>query len=440
MKPGKYDFKSLKNVFSSISVYDSVELFSTDEDYRNYKTFDSILFDKKNKKIRGVVLEEGMIVTVPENTRYKTSKESEFVGSIIVGQNMQLKSGKYDFQAENKDVGVTIYNTVDDYKSSTNSGEYFYLKKGDKNKGIVVEEGQVISCSNIIKIKENNSNYYSGEVLVGDDKKVTPGFYDISSNSKKSKTIYVYENAESEKESKIFYKVTIPTNEKRRICLKEGNVLSLGDNIKLEKSESSINYLTGVIKIGEDIPSGAYNLYSIYKNTSISLYKNQSDFDAENVIENKSIQKKNPLFSYELRDGNYLKIDGCLKYVRVGDVSEEVKDESENTNEQSDSSQEMQQQIQTKTKEQIASELNKKLNAEVATVALEQYGRERYAKFKLHSAFGVIAEEPKDENTWLLKYNVTIVDNYGNKADTVVEAYVTGTSAKPEVTYFYVYP
>ena len=57
----------------------------------------------------------------------------------------------------------------------------------------------------------------------------------------------------------------------------------------------------------------------------------------------------------------------------------------------------------------------------------------------MHKFLGEIAREPKDEDTWFLKYEVTVTNEYGAKRDTVAEAYVTGTDDNPQVTYFLVY-
>lgn len=437
LKPGTYDFNVSKINYDSISVYDSVNLYCTDDDYKNNNIFDNISFDKDNQRIRGVVLEEGMTITVPENTDFKTSKKNEYVGSIKAGQNMQLKSGKYDLEAVYENSYVYVYNTMDDYTDSKYEAS-INLKKGEIKKGLVIEEGQVISIPYTVSIKASNNKFYSGNLTIGNDKKITPGFYDISSVSKKSQTICIYENKEKKQEFKIFYQLTVPPKKKRKIYLREGNVVNLGSNIKIEKCDTNNNYLTGVIRVGEDIPSGTYNLYSLYKNSYFSLYSNEDNFDSNNSKDFQTLYKKKPLFSYELHNGNYLKIEGCLKYERVGDVSEIVENQSENYD-QSMQFQGGEEQIQTKTSEQIKSELKKKLDPDVATMALEKYGEKRYRKFKLHIAFGTIAEEPKDENTWLLKYNVTVVDYFGNKSDTTVEAYVTGTTSNPEISYFHVY-
>ena len=84
--------------------------------------------------------------------------------------------------------------------------------------------------------------------------------------------------------------------------------------------------------------------------------------------------------------------------------------------------------------------LGAKLNDADAIAAMERYGKKEYPYgFKVHTIIGKIACEAKDENTWFLKYNVTITNEYGASRDTTVEANVTGTSSNPEVTYFYVY-
>ena len=81
-----------------------------------------------------------------------------------------------------------------------------------------------------------------------------------------------------------------------------------------------------------------------------------------------------------------------------------------------------------------------KLGSTKAVRAMEKYGKSAYPYgFKMHKFLGEIAREPKDEDTWFLKYEVTVTNEYGAKRDTVAEAYVTGTDDNPQVTYFLVY-
>lgn len=79
--------------------------------------------------------------------------------------------------------------------------------------------------------------------------------------------------------------------------------------------------------------------------------------------------------------------------------------------------------------------LEEKLSIVNAMTACEQYGKQNYRNFKIHSILGKIAEYADDENTWFLKYNVDY-DGYENRT---MECYVTGTSAAPVVSRFLVY-
>lgn len=84
--------------------------------------------------------------------------------------------------------------------------------------------------------------------------------------------------------------------------------------------------------------------------------------------------------------------------------------------------------------------LAEKLSASNAWQAVEAYGKKQYPYgFDLHWIAGVITQEAKDKNTWHLKATVTITNEYNAEAKMECEAYVTGTSEKPEVTQFDVY-
>lgn len=93
-----------------------------------------------------------------------------------------------------------------------------------------------------------------------------------------------------------------------------------------------------------------------------------------------------------------------------------------------------------KQEEKKKEALNKKVDLTSAWVAAEQYGEAQYPYgFDLHSAFGVLAEEPSDENTWYLKASCDVTNQYGAEAEMVCEAYVTGTTDSPTVVNFIVY-
>lgn len=84
--------------------------------------------------------------------------------------------------------------------------------------------------------------------------------------------------------------------------------------------------------------------------------------------------------------------------------------------------------------------LDAKLSSSHAWQAVEAYGKEQYPYgFDLHWIGGNLATEAKDETTWHLKATVTITNENNVKSEKECEAYVTGTSEKPEVTQFDVY-
>lgn len=91
-------------------------------------------------------------------------------------------------------------------------------------------------------------------------------------------------------------------------------------------------------------------------------------------------------------------------------------------------------------KEEVEKRLQDKLSDVTAITAMELYGEREYPfGFDPHVALGEIACEPYDENTWFLKYEVTITNAFGAEYDTVVEARVSGSDDNPKIDYFYVY-
>jgi|GEM_PF-3559434 len=85
--------------------------------------------------------------------------------------------------------------------------------------------------------------------------------------------------------------------------------------------------------------------------------------------------------------------------------------------------------------------LNAKLSLDSAWEAAAAYGKREYpAGFKLHYIIGKLAEEPLDEDTWFLKAECTVTNEYGTKLKGLVcEIKVTGTTDNPTVTHFRVY-
>ncbi len=59
--------------------------------------------------------------------------------------------------------------------------------------------------------------------------------------------------------------------------------------------------------------------------------------------------------------------------------------------------------------------------------------------FKIHTVKGLLGSEALDENTWFLKYQVTITNAFNAEAKLVCEAKVTGTNDNPEIVDFLVY-
>lgn len=84
--------------------------------------------------------------------------------------------------------------------------------------------------------------------------------------------------------------------------------------------------------------------------------------------------------------------------------------------------------------------LSEKLSTGAAWVAAENYGESQYPYgFELHYFLGKIAEEPYDENTWFLKAECTLTNQYDAEAEGTCEVTVTGTDDAPQITSFLVY-
>ncbi len=81
-----------------------------------------------------------------------------------------------------------------------------------------------------------------------------------------------------------------------------------------------------------------------------------------------------------------------------------------------------------------------KLDSAAAWESAEDYGEMMYPNgFKLHYITGKLNQSASDENTWFLKAEATITNTSGDKRDVICEAYVTGTTASPEVVDFIIY-
>lgn len=84
--------------------------------------------------------------------------------------------------------------------------------------------------------------------------------------------------------------------------------------------------------------------------------------------------------------------------------------------------------------------LKEKLSPSSCWVAAENYGEEMYPYgFELHYFMGKIAEEPYDDNTWFLKAECTITNEYNTEYESVCEIKVTGTTDSPQIAEFIVY-
>lgn len=80
-----------------------------------------------------------------------------------------------------------------------------------------------------------------------------------------------------------------------------------------------------------------------------------------------------------------------------------------------------------------------KLDKYDAWIAVEDYGKMMYSKFKLHYMTGELSAEQVDDNTWNLKAYCDVDDGNGTKKNCNCEATVEGTNLNPVVTYFKVY-
>ena len=89
-----------------------------------------------------------------------------------------------------------------------------------------------------------------------------------------------------------------------------------------------------------------------------------------------------------------------------------------------------------KEKEQ---KLEETLSSSSALTAIKKYGENLYPYgFKLHSNLGLIELSVWDDDTWFIKCEATITNEFGTKSDTVCEGKVSGTSDNPKVKDFYV--
>ncbi len=93
-----------------------------------------------------------------------------------------------------------------------------------------------------------------------------------------------------------------------------------------------------------------------------------------------------------------------------------------------------------KAKAEMKEALEAKLSYSTAVTAVETYGKAMYPYgFKIHTFNGFLGSEAVDENTWFLKYEVTITNAFNAEARLVCEAKVTGTNDNPEIVDFMVY-
>lgn len=91
-------------------------------------------------------------------------------------------------------------------------------------------------------------------------------------------------------------------------------------------------------------------------------------------------------------------------------------------------------------KAELKEKLEAKLSYSTAVTAVEAYGKAMYPYgFKIHTVKGLLGSEALDENTWFLKYQVTITNAFNAEAKLVCEAKVTGTNDNPEIVDFLVY-
>lgn len=93
-----------------------------------------------------------------------------------------------------------------------------------------------------------------------------------------------------------------------------------------------------------------------------------------------------------------------------------------------------------KAKAEMKEALEAKLSYSTAVTTVETYGKAMYPYgFKIHTFNGFLGSEAVDENTWFLKYEVTITNAFNAEARLVCEAKVIGTNDNPEIVDFMVY-
>lgn len=88
----------------------------------------------------------------------------------------------------------------------------------------------------------------------------------------------------------------------------------------------------------------------------------------------------------------------------------------------------------------IKEKLTVRLTPSIAWGTAETYGKDEHPNgFKLKIYNGILAETAQDENTWFLKANCEIKNNFGQWEKYVCEAEVSGTNDNPIVNYFLAY-
>lgn len=99
------------------------------------------------------------------------------------------------------------------------------------------------------------------------------------------------------------------------------------------------------------------------------------------------------------------------------------------------------QNIENATKaEENEKALSTKISSSYAYQAVEEYGKVQYPYgFKLHYFMGQHSAQAVDENTWFIKCEATVTNQYNAKISMMCEANVSGTNDTPLITNFKVY-
>ena len=117
-------------------------------------------------------------------------------------------------------------------------------------------------------------------------------------------------------------------------------------------------------------------------------------------------------------------------------LKEEERQAEEERREQERAAREAEEAARPKTDEEL---LQERLDVAVAMTAMEQYGQSQYPYgFKLNIWADNNQDVAEDENTWFLRYEVTITNAFGAEYKATACARVSGTTDSPYVEEFWV--